>query len=336
MTPLFRFGILCMLLCTLSGCGVSHDQHEQVQKRLQLTEQKLALAQQDVNTLKNAMDEQEREVVAAEQKVQAKIVLLKKKQAELDAGSERPAIGKQDVLLDRVVNTNGLVIPPAAAQRGYTFINETNRTTLLWHDTPVWQATNTECEAAVAPDGRSAVWSMECYPYNNERPENDELTARYYLLWGARDGNKPVLLPPPRQSRGVGTDQRAMFESPRKHPKAKLTFDHPENLWVSCGGFQWDSTSAYVYFSSAFGCVSGWWQLKPGTRDVRFVDYGGQFWLVPQPKGADQVLIQGLRYEGPPAGVKNYSNCYLYTPEDIASPIFKESHVRKKPSPTWE
>lgn len=281
MNPAVRCGVIG-LMSSLIGCGVSHDQHEQVQKCLGLTEQKLALAQQVI-----------------------------------------------------VLHTNVLAIPPAVTQRGYTLLNETNRMTVLWHGSPVWQTTNTDYDVSVSPDGRSAVWSMECFPYNNERPAADERTERYSLLWSAHDDNKPVLLTPPRQSRGVDTDQLAMFLPPSRHAKTKLTFADPENFWFSCGDFHWDSTGAYLYFSTGFGTVSGWWQLKPGTRDVRFVDYGGQFWLLPQPNGADQVLIQGLRYEGPPAGVKNYSNCYLYTPEDIAKPIFTESHVRKKPSPTW-
>jgi len=244
---------------------------------------------------------------------------------------------KLDLALQVIVlSTNALVIPPTAVQRGYTLINETNRMTVLWHGSPVWQTTNADYHVLVAPDGRSVVWSMECFPYSNERPAADERTERYSLLWSTHDGNKPVLLSPPRQSRGVDTDQLAMFLPPSRHAKPKLNFAHPEHLWFCCGDFHWDSTGAYLYFSSGFGTVSGWWQLKPGTCDVRFVDYGGQLWLLPQPKGADQVLIQGLRSEGPPAGVKNYSNCYLYTPEYIATPIFKESHVRKKPSPTWD
>ena len=256
-------------------------------------------------------------------------------QVQIKPNTERlRARDQQDLLLHYGLNTSGLAVPPAAAQRGYTLINETNRMTVLWHGTPVWQATNTDYDVSVSPDGQSAVWSMECYPYNNERPAVDERTERYSLLWIAHDGNRPVLLTPPRRSRGVDTDQLAML--PSRYATANLTFAHPENLWFCCGDFHWDSTGAYLYFSSGFGSVSGWWQLNPGTCDMRFVDYGGQLWLLPQPKGADQVLIQGLRSEGPPAGVKNYSNCYLYTPEDIATPIFKESHVRKKPSPTWD
>ena len=327
MRTVLHCSLLVLALATFSGCGVSEVSQQQLRKKLTDTERLLALTQQDHETLKNRVEldvvrnqQLQKELANAErqttEQVQALIVLLRKKQEELDALLPHPAANNQRALPDYILNTDHLAIPLDAAHPGYKFIYATNRSMrVLWRGCPVWQTTNMDYSVDVSPDGRSAVWSLEYFP-NNKRLPKDEFTDRYYQVWSARDGNIPVPLPPPRQSRGI-------------------KFGHPYDRWLGCGNFHWDSTGAYLYFCTSAGTELRWWQMKPGTREVRYVDSGGDFWLFPQLKGADHVLIQGLRYEAPPNGVKDYANCYLYTPEDIAKPIFKESHVQRKPSPTW-
>jgi hypothetical protein len=72
----------------LSGCK-SDEEYQKLQDKCTALDQQYARAQQDIQALQNAIQQKDAEVAArvqdADQRVQAMMVVLKKKQQELDA-----------------------------------------------------------------------------------------------------------------------------------------------------------------------------------------------------------------------------------------------------------
>ncbi|TAN38400.1 MAG: hypothetical protein EPN23_02365 [Verrucomicrobia bacterium] len=89
MKTIIRSVCVVLAVAALSGCGVPKEEHQKLQEKCAGLEQQLGRAQQDIQALQNALQQKEAEaagrVQEADQRVQAMMLVLKKKQQELDA-----------------------------------------------------------------------------------------------------------------------------------------------------------------------------------------------------------------------------------------------------------
>jgi len=195
----------------------------------------------------------------------------------------------------------------------YTVTTNQTELTILWQNQPLVHGIASNIEVAVSPDGQSVAWvQLRYYEHPDCLDEGSEPRTAYGILWNAHNGNKPIEVQAPKTSRGEN------FEWHRESPF--MTW-YPHAL-------RWDSTSRFLYFITPRCVTSGaFWQLKPGDSKPRFVDSGGDYGLVTQWWGPDNIVIEGLRYEAPDY-IKNYDHWYLYTANDIAKPEFVQSEKR--------
>ena len=88
MKTIIRMACVMVVVAALSGCK-SDEEYQKLQDKCSSIEQQLGRSQQDIQALQNAMQQKEAEAAArvqeADQRVQAMMVVLKKKQQELDA-----------------------------------------------------------------------------------------------------------------------------------------------------------------------------------------------------------------------------------------------------------
>ena len=191
----------------------------------------------------------------------------------------------------------------------------TNRTELVisWNNQLLVHGVASNMQAVVSPDGQSVAWVIQkSFKHPGFPNEQEEEATPYGVLFSAHNGQKPVEVLAPQQSRGMefAWEFRSYF----------MTW-HPHDL-------RWDSTSRYLYFGTALAVTTGaYWQLKPGDSNPRLVDTGGDYGLIKRWLGPDNVVVQGLRYELP-GFLKDYDHWYLYTADDIARPVFVQSEKR--------
>ena len=87
MKTIIRSVCVVLAVVALSGCK-SDEEYQKLQDKCTALDQQYARAQQDIQALQNAIQQKDAEVAArvqdADQRVQAMMVLLKKKQQEVD------------------------------------------------------------------------------------------------------------------------------------------------------------------------------------------------------------------------------------------------------------
>ena len=209
----------------------------------------------------------------------------------------------------------------AKHHEGYTVQRHDTQLVISWQGQPIVHGTASNLTVAISPDRQSVAWMFQrLYLHPGFTNEADEEQTAYGVLFTAHAGQPAVQAIPPSRSRGV--DFQWIYTSPF------LTW-HPADL-------RWDSTSQYLYFGTPLAVTCGAvWQLSAGSSSPRFVDSGGDWWLVKEPQGFDQVVIQGLRYDcvDPASGltVRDYENCYSYTTADIAADRHVQSKKRVRP-----
>ena len=97
-------------VAVLTGCGVPKEQHQQLQDKYTAAEQQLAQAKQELASQQNALQQKDSELAAANQQVQAMLVLLRKKQQDLDGLKAAKPVGHE--------KATGVKTTPKATSKG--------------------------------------------------------------------------------------------------------------------------------------------------------------------------------------------------------------------------